>query len=377
MKIEVGRATSRPWRWMRSSTRPMNAARWWRCRRRDPSCGRARVAGRMRAAAGAAPGRTLPDRRSARHQCLRFACTLRTAHGGPGWHDGQRDEPALLANCYWKSLQLAESLGVQSIAFPAISCGVYGYPLYQAAQIAVTETLAWQRSHAQPMRIVLVAFNTATAKAYQQALSAAGQAPTANHAGRCCRPWVTRVLPPRIESRRSVEGKGRALPGLLSCTVDVIHAWRGSRSTTGSFHRSGVIGHGGCSVGSGTCSRCGSTLGAGPFHLHAHLDHACAIVQAGHVDGVMTGRQSLLQARVGTVATVVVGQLDIATDHAQHGIDLAGIASRRTSAGRSRVSRKRRRPSLSSMVYTLPDFGRAVPSRSTRFPGSSMRVATG
>jgi len=95
---------------------------------------------------------------------------------GPVWHDGQRDEPALLANCYWKSLQLAESLGVQSIAFPAISCGVYGYPLYQAAQVAVTETLAWQRSHAQPMRIVLVAFNTATAKAYQQALSAAGQA---------------------------------------------------------------------------------------------------------------------------------------------------------------------------------------------------------
>ncbi|WP_164135163.1 O-acetyl-ADP-ribose deacetylase [Stenotrophomonas maltophilia] len=94
---------------------------------------------------------------------------------GPVWHDGQRDEPALLANCYWKSLQLAESLGVQLIAFPAISCGVYGYPLYQAAQIAVTETLAWQRSHAQPMRIVLVAFNTATAKAYQQALSAAGQ----------------------------------------------------------------------------------------------------------------------------------------------------------------------------------------------------------
>ncbi|TDB32864.1 O-acetyl-ADP-ribose deacetylase [Stenotrophomonas sp. TEPEL] len=94
---------------------------------------------------------------------------------GPVWHDGQRDEPALLANCYWKSLQLAESLNLQSIAFPAISCGVYGYPLYQAAQIAVTETSAWQRSHAQPMQIVLVAFNTATAKAYQQALTAAGQ----------------------------------------------------------------------------------------------------------------------------------------------------------------------------------------------------------
>jgi O-acetyl-ADP-ribose deacetylase (regulator of RNase III) len=95
---------------------------------------------------------------------------------GPVWQDGQRDEPALLANCYWKSLQLAEKLDLHSIAFPAISCGVFGYPIHQAAQVAVTETLAWQRSHAQPKRIVLVAFNTATAKAYLQALASAGQA---------------------------------------------------------------------------------------------------------------------------------------------------------------------------------------------------------
>ncbi|MBD7953804.1 O-acetyl-ADP-ribose deacetylase [Stenotrophomonas sp. Sa5BUN4] len=94
---------------------------------------------------------------------------------GPVWHDGQRDESALLANCYWKSLQLAEKLGARSIAFPAISCGVYGYPLYRAAEIAATETLAWQRSHREPRRIILVAYNTATFKAYQQALSAAGQ----------------------------------------------------------------------------------------------------------------------------------------------------------------------------------------------------------
>lgn len=94
---------------------------------------------------------------------------------GPVWHDGQRDEPALLANCYWKSLQLAEKLDVQSIAFPAISCGVYGYPLYRAAQIAATETVAWQRGHRQPRRIILVAYNSATFKAYQQALAAAGQ----------------------------------------------------------------------------------------------------------------------------------------------------------------------------------------------------------
>lgn len=94
---------------------------------------------------------------------------------GPVWHDGQRDERALLANCYWKSLQLAEKLGARSIAFPAISCGVYGYPLYRAAEVAATETLAWQRSHREPRRIILVAYNTATFKAYQQALAAAGQ----------------------------------------------------------------------------------------------------------------------------------------------------------------------------------------------------------
>jgi O-acetyl-ADP-ribose deacetylase (regulator of RNase III) len=94
---------------------------------------------------------------------------------GPVWQDGQRDEPALLANCYWKSLQLAEKLDLQSIAFPAISCGVFGYPLHQAAQIAATETVAWQRSHREPRRIILVAYNSATFKAYQSALAAQGQ----------------------------------------------------------------------------------------------------------------------------------------------------------------------------------------------------------
>jgi len=94
---------------------------------------------------------------------------------GPVWQDGLRDEPALLANCYWKSLQLAEKLDVESIAFPAISCGVFGYPLHQAAHIAATETLTWQRSHRQPRRIILVAYNAATFKAYQSALAALGQ----------------------------------------------------------------------------------------------------------------------------------------------------------------------------------------------------------
>lgn len=90
---------------------------------------------------------------------------------GPVWRDGLHHEPELLANCYWQSLRLAQQMDLQTIAFPAISCGVYGYPLQQAARVAVNETLAWQRAHAVPRSILLVAFNDATYKAYQQALA--------------------------------------------------------------------------------------------------------------------------------------------------------------------------------------------------------------
>lgn len=56
---------------------------------------------------------------------------------GPVWHGGNRDEPALLARCYRNALALAAELDAASIAFPAISCGVYGYPPPAAAHIAV------------------------------------------------------------------------------------------------------------------------------------------------------------------------------------------------------------------------------------------------
>lgn len=60
---------------------------------------------------------------------------------GPVWSGGGRGEPELLASCYRRSLELASATGLAQIAFPSISTGVYGYPIRQAARIAVTTVL--------------------------------------------------------------------------------------------------------------------------------------------------------------------------------------------------------------------------------------------
>jgi len=59
---------------------------------------------------------------------------------GPVWRGGKRHEPEILANCYRNSLQLAVENEIKTIAFPAISCGAYGYPIPEAAQIALKAT---------------------------------------------------------------------------------------------------------------------------------------------------------------------------------------------------------------------------------------------
>ncbi len=125
------------------------------------------------------PGVRCPtgEARYTRGHALRARYVIHTV--GPVWRDGLHDEPALLANCYWQSLRLAARLDVHSIAFPAISCGVFGYPIPQAARIAVAETVAWQRTQALPARIVLVAFDAANHAALKQALAQARPAQVA------------------------------------------------------------------------------------------------------------------------------------------------------------------------------------------------------
>jgi O-acetyl-ADP-ribose deacetylase (regulator of RNase III) len=86
---------------------------------------------------------------------------------GPVWHGGGKGEAETLASCYRESLRVAEGLGVRTIAFPAISTGIYGYPRADAAAIAVRETVAAAERFD---RILLVAFDEETFDLYTSRL---------------------------------------------------------------------------------------------------------------------------------------------------------------------------------------------------------------
>lgn len=77
---------------------------------------------------------------------------------GPVWHGGNRGEPGLLASCYRRCLEIAADKRVASVAFPAISTGVYGYPLEQATRVAVTETARHLESSSVLERVVFACF---------------------------------------------------------------------------------------------------------------------------------------------------------------------------------------------------------------------------
>ena len=91
---------------------------------------------------------------------------------GPVWRGGLAGEPELLASCYRKSLQIADDRELHSIAFPAISTGIYGYPMQAAAQIAVQTVLEKQPHLASIERIVFCCFDEPTLSAYDLLLTA-------------------------------------------------------------------------------------------------------------------------------------------------------------------------------------------------------------
>jgi len=90
---------------------------------------------------------------------------------GPVWRGGDRGEPDLLASCYRASLRLAGEHAIATIAFPAISCGVYGYPIETAVAIAVREVRAYLERERSVGRIVFCCFGAALADAYRRELA--------------------------------------------------------------------------------------------------------------------------------------------------------------------------------------------------------------
>ena len=88
---------------------------------------------------------------------------------GPIWHGGQQGEPDLLRACYRNSLALAAEHGLTSLAFPAISTGVYGYPLDRATKIAVAEVRAAPAGSVR--KVTFACFDADTAAVYRAAVS--------------------------------------------------------------------------------------------------------------------------------------------------------------------------------------------------------------
>lgn len=91
---------------------------------------------------------------------------------GPIYRDGNRGEAELLARCHRRSLEVAVNHGLRSVAFPAISCGVYGYPIPDAAGIAIGTVFEFLRTHKEIDLVRFVLYGDATCQAFRRALEA-------------------------------------------------------------------------------------------------------------------------------------------------------------------------------------------------------------
>jgi O-acetyl-ADP-ribose deacetylase (regulator of RNase III) len=93
---------------------------------------------------------------------------------GPVWHGGDRGEPELLASCYRRALEVADELGAKTVAFPAISTGVYGFPPERAARIAVKTVADALADEPHFTQVLLCCFSPASAALHEEARRALG-----------------------------------------------------------------------------------------------------------------------------------------------------------------------------------------------------------
>ena len=100
---------------------------------------------------------------------------------GPVWRGGRRREAELLARCYRRVFELAVEHDISTLAFPAISCGVYGYPVDRAARIAVAETRQALAAQASIEQVLFVCFEPSVRLAYEEVLGR--EAPTSTNSG--------------------------------------------------------------------------------------------------------------------------------------------------------------------------------------------------
>jgi O-acetyl-ADP-ribose deacetylase (regulator of RNase III) len=91
---------------------------------------------------------------------------------GPVWQDGRRDEPALLASCYRRSLEIATEQNLETIAFPSISTGIYGFPIELAAPIAIRTVREFIQTGSRIVAVSFCCFSAADLAEYERALAA-------------------------------------------------------------------------------------------------------------------------------------------------------------------------------------------------------------
>jgi O-acetyl-ADP-ribose deacetylase len=93
---------------------------------------------------------------------------------GPVWHGGKKGEDGLLASAYRSSLEIARREGLETIAFPAISTGVYAFPLERATRVAVATVAGFLRVHDLPKRVIFCCFGTDVTAIYRKTLADIG-----------------------------------------------------------------------------------------------------------------------------------------------------------------------------------------------------------